>query len=196
MKIGYYVQGAMDVAFVWGLARRWCPHAELAEPVMRGSSRESFRREIRKALLDLRDAKGCDILVVLTDSDVNSWREVKRRESERVPDACCHLCVFGVAERNIECWLSIDRQQLAAELGCQPDEIPLDDPAGFIKRAFGLGERDEQRQAAKERVRDFVATAQLKAWIEGSDSFGDFYEEARRLAARVGCDMVNERDVG
>ena len=55
MKIGYYVQGAMDVAFVWGLARRWCPHAELAEPVMRGSSRESFRREIRKALLDLRD---------------------------------------------------------------------------------------------------------------------------------------------
>ncbi|MFI5378563.1 MAG: hypothetical protein ACHRHE_04645 [Tepidisphaerales bacterium] len=195
MKIGYYVQGAMDVAFVCGLAQRWCPRAELAEPVMRGSSKETFRREIRKAMLDLRDAKGCDILVVLTDSDVNSWRDVKRQESAKVPDTCQHLCVFGVAERNIECWLSIDRQQLAAQLDCGPDDIPMDDPSGFVKRRFGMGERDEQRQAAKERVRDFVATANLKAWIDGSDSFGDFYEEARRLAVQVDCDMVNERDV-
>ncbi len=194
MKIGYYVQGAMDVAFVWGLVKRWCPRAELAEPVMRGSSRETFARELRKALLDLRDAKGCDILVVLTDSDANSWRDVKRRESDRVPDACRHLCVFGVAERNIECWLSIDRQQLAAQFACGPDEIPANDPSAFVKRRFGMGERDEQRHAAKERVRDFVATADLKAWIGRSDSFADFYEEARRLAVQVSCDMANERD--
>ena len=54
MKIGCYVQGAADEAFVHGLAERWCPDAELAEGKFRGSSRESFRREIEKALLDLR----------------------------------------------------------------------------------------------------------------------------------------------
>ena len=31
MRIGYYVQGAMDESVVRGLAKRWCPDAELAE---------------------------------------------------------------------------------------------------------------------------------------------------------------------
>ena len=42
--------------------------AELAAGTFRGSSRESLRREIRKALLDLKDSKACDALVVLTDA--------------------------------------------------------------------------------------------------------------------------------
>lgn len=42
MKIGYYVQGDADEAVVWGLAKRWCPDAELAEGRFRGASRESF----------------------------------------------------------------------------------------------------------------------------------------------------------
>jgi len=195
VKIGYYVQGAMDVGFVLGLAKRWCPEAELAEPVFRGSSELSFRREIRKAMLDLRDAKACDVLVILTDSDVNSWRDVKQRESAKVPAECRHLCVFGVTERNVECWLSIDRRQLAVELDCQANDIPLDDPSGFVKRAFGIGQRDEKRQAAMERVRDFVASVSLKPWIDGSDSFADFYDEARRLAALINCQILNERGI-
>ena len=38
MRIGYYVQGAMDESVVRGLAKRWCPDAELAEGRFRGSS--------------------------------------------------------------------------------------------------------------------------------------------------------------
>ena len=49
MKIGYYVQGDTDEAVVWGLAKRWCPDAELAEGRFRGASKESFRREIANA---------------------------------------------------------------------------------------------------------------------------------------------------
>ena len=55
MKLGYYVQGGMDEAVVQGLANRWCPDSELAEGRFRGSSGESFRREIRKSLIDLKD---------------------------------------------------------------------------------------------------------------------------------------------
>ena len=79
MKIGYYVQGDMDEAVLQGLARRWCPDAELAEGRFRGSSGESFRREIRKSLMDLKNDKECDFLVMLTDADTNRWRDVKRR---------------------------------------------------------------------------------------------------------------------
>ena len=191
MRIGYYVQGHADEAVVWGLAKRWCPDAELAEGRFRGSSRESFRREIHKSLLDLRDYKECDVVVVLTDADGNPWREVKTRESARIPDDFGHLTVFGVADRNIECWLAVNRKELAVALECAVNDIPDGDPSDFIKRGWGLSDRDT-RQAAKARVRDYVAQAPLKSWIKGSDSFGDFYRDARRFALRAQCAFPNE----
>lgn len=194
MKIGYYVQGSADEAFVHGLAQRWCPDAERAQSKFRGSSGISFRREIEKALWDLRDDKSCDLLVVLTDSDENAWRDVQKREWARVPVDCRHMCVFGVAERNIECWLAIDRVALARELQCDPSDIPTDDPSSFVKRRFGLGERDAARTEAKDRVSRFVKGAPMKSWIEGSESFEEFYEDVRRLAKQRKCDLPNERE--
>ena len=192
MKIGYYVQGDTDEAFLWGLARRWCPNADLAPGRFRGSSKESLRREISKALMDLKDDKGCDFLVVLTDADVNPWRDVKRREWQKVPAECRHLTLFGVADRNIECWLALDRQALASEIECGANEIPGDDPSGFVKRRFGLGARDLDKDLAKGRIRDFVAGAPLKVWIENSGSFRDFYRDARSLSAQNDCSIPNE----
>lgn len=191
MKIGYYVQGDADEAVIWGLAQRWCPDAELAQGKFRGTSGESFRREISKSLRALK-YEGCDILVVLTDADANPWRDVKRRESAKIPTDYEHLTLFGVADRNIECWLAIDRGALADELECRVEDIPSVDPSHFVKRGFGLTNR-KKKKAAKARVRDYVARASLKAWIEGSDSFRDFYNGARRLAAGQNkCSIRNE----
>ena len=86
MKIGYYVQGHTDEAVIGGLVERWCPNAELAEGRFRGASRESFRRELGKSLMDLHGDKECDVMVVLTDADANRWRDVKRQEWDRIPD--------------------------------------------------------------------------------------------------------------
>lgn len=185
----------MDEAVVRGLAERWCPGAELAEGRFRGSSRESFRRETRKALHDLKDSKACDALVVLTDANVYRWQDVKRRESRRVPDDCRHLTLFGVADRNVECWLAADRGALAAELGCRAEEIPTGDPSDFVKRRFGLKDR-EGKEAARTRVREYVVRAPLGSWIRASDSFADFHDGARRLAKRTGCAIPNERNDG
>ena len=195
MRIGYYVQGDADEAFVKGLADRWCPGAELAEGRFRGSSGTSFRREIRKALFDLKDGKACDVLIVLTDADADRWQDVKRRESDKVPGECRHLTLFGVADRNVECWLAADRVALGAELECRAEDVPLENPSGFVKRRFGLTDRD-RRKAAKKRVRRYVARAPLRSWIAASDSFADFHDEARRLAARTGCEFPNERNDG
>jgi hypothetical protein len=104
------------------------------------------------------------------------------------------MSVFGVAERNIECWLAADRGALANELGCRPEDIPSDDPSDFVKRRFGLGERDEGRVDAKNRIQTFVAAAPLRVWIEGSESFKDFYDQVRDLAAQRTCQMPNELD--
>ena len=194
MKIGYYVQGDADEAFIRGLAQRWCPAVELAPGKFRGASRESFRREIKNALIALKNAQECHILVVLTDSDVNPWRDIKRREWGKVPLECQDITVFGVADRNIECWMAIDRQKLAQEFDCLVEDIPVGDPSGFVKRRFGLGLRDIDKDRAKERVKNFVATAPLKTWIENSDSFDDFYRQVRTLAIQQQCVIPNERE--
>lgn len=193
MRIGYYVQGHTDEAVVWGLAGRWCPDAALAPGRFRGSSKESFRRELRKSLMDLAGQQACDVVVVLTDADVNAWRDVKTRETAKIPDEYGHLILFGVADRNIEWWLAIDRGALARELDCRVEDIPGDEPhlSRFGKRRFGLTER-ETREAAKKRVRRYVLEASLRPWIRGSDSFGDFYAGARGWAARNGCPLPNE----
>lgn len=195
MRIGCYVQGGMDKAVVRGLAKRWCPDAELAEARFRGSSRESFRREIRKSLLDLKDGKECDVLVVLTDADANPWRTVKSRESSRIPTDCGHLTLFGVADRNIECWLAIDRGALASEFGCRAEDIPVppEDPSGFVKGGFERRARSRRRDI-QECVSDYVEQASLKPWIEESRSFAAFYDDARSLALRNGCPFPNERE--
>ncbi len=193
MRIGYYVQGDTDEAVVQGFARRWCPRAALAPPRFRGASKESFRRELRKSLMDLIRHKECDIVVVLTDADANPWHEVRNRESARIPEDYRHLTVFGVAERNMEWWLAIDRNALAQELNCRVEEIPADEPrlSRFVKRCFGLTDRDT-RDEGKERVCRYVLQASLRPWIQDSRSFEDFYEGARRWALQNACSLPNE----
>lgn len=194
MKIGYYVQGDMDEAVVRGLARRWCSGAELVAGRFRGKMGLSLRREIERSLIDLKDDKECKFLVVLTDADGNRWQDVKRRESGKVPEQCRHLTLFGVADRNIECWLATDRGALAGALGCRPEDIPTDDPSGFVKRRFGLSGRTP-KEAGMKRVSDYVAGASLKPWIDGSPSFQSFYDDARALAQRAECpSFPNERE--
>ena len=145
--------------------------------------------------MDLVGDKVCDIVVVLTDADVNPWRDVRRREAARIPENCRHVTVFGVACRNIEWWLAIDRIALARELDCRVEDIPEGEPhlSGFVKRRFGLTDRDT-RDHAKERVCKYVLQASLRAWIQGSRSFEDFYTGARGWAARNGCPLPNELD--
>ena len=193
MKIGYYVQGDADEAVVWGLAKRWCPDAELVKGPFRGSTNVALKRELHIALsMNLKDDKRCDVIVFLTDADADLWRDVKRRESNSIPTDCQHLTLFGVANRNIECWLAIDRSALARELKCSEEDIPKDNPSDFVKRHFGLTGRNKQE--AKARICNYVAHASLKTWIEGSDSFEAFYKETRRWATQNECSIPNERE--
>jgi len=193
LKIGYYVQGTVDEAFVCGVVDRYCPHAKMQEGLKRGRSKETLRREIKKALTDLVNYKSCDYVVVLTDSDELNWQEVYKNEWEKVPEQYKHLTVFGVADRNIECWLALDHPALAQELGCSVAAIPLDNPSGFIKRKFGLTSRDAVNEG-KRRIREFVTRAPFHSWLATDKSFEHFWNQIWMLSKHGDCLIPNERD--
>lgn len=190
MKIGYFVQGSADVAFVKGLADKYCPEATLALGKFRGSSGLSLRREIPKALKDLHDNHSCDYLVVLTDSDEAEWREVHTKEWERIPVELQHLTVFGVANRNIECWLSLDREALAKELDCKPNDIHSDNPSGFVKKRFGVSSRGS---SGMNRIQRFVKNSNLHNWLHDK-SFEHFWDQIFQRSKLEGCNIPNERE--
>lgn len=194
MKIGYFVQGDADEAFVKGIVKRYCENAILEEGKFRGSSKQRLIVELPKAL-EVLHIKNCDYLIVLTDSDNAEWREVYKRELKRIPIEYQHFTVFGVAERNIECWLGIDKQAIASELGCNVNEIPNDDPSGFVKRKFGINHRDEMKEDGKNRIKDFVASAVLYNWIKNSDSFNHFWDQMYQLSKNhQDCKIPNEAE--
>lgn len=190
LRIGFHVEGAADEAFVRGLADKWCKDAILVRSSFKGRTGISHRRDIKKALLALFRAKECRYLVVVMDSDEDEWRNVKKEGWAEVPEEAKHATVLGVADRNIECWLSLDRDALAKELDCRPSDIPSPNPSGFVKREFGIQARHD---AGSERIKRFVSSVVLFNWVN-DDSFGDFYDQIRRLSKLEGCEIPNERE--
>lgn len=190
MRIGYYVQGSADQAFVFGLIQRWCPAAKCEAGRFRGASGVSLRREIPKVCLELAE-KGCDFIIMLTDSDKQRWQSVLRRESLRIPVDYEHMTVFGVAHRNIGWWIALDKGELANELGVSATDIPHPDPSGFIDRRFGLLVRGAQRKHNQDRLSRFVANVPMGRWLKQA-SFKAFYDATRAMSQRNNCTIPME----
>jgi hypothetical protein len=185
MKIGYYVQGSADRAFIIGLKNRLCPEAVLAEGRFRGESQESFRREITKVLTSFFEGHDCRYVVILTDSDNRGWNEVLKSEFARVPTKYQHKTCYGVADRNIECWLRLDKNHLAKALGCNVAQLEGEDPSDFIKSKFGF--RSNEGGLAETKVSDFVESAPLQTWRENSRSFNNFCDQLKEKSTTEGC---------
>jgi len=185
MKIGYSVEGSADRALLKGLHRRWCPGADLMEGRFRGTTGQSARREIPNICLEL-GAKGADLIVFLRDSNEEVWREVLKAEEARCRPEHRHFAVFGVCDRNVECWISADPEWLGLKTGRPPAEFRTEDPKAAVAAAFGIrpGDRKEKELA------ELVAEAPLRGWLH-SKSFADFYEKLRQQSKKHGCNMEN-----
>jgi hypothetical protein len=197
MKIGYCVEGATDRAVVVGLQRRWCPEAELVQGKFRGTTGLRLRAEIPSICAEL-DAKGCDVIVFLTDANTSSSEEVadiEEAQKRHVPASLASRVLSGVAVRNIEGWLCSDRDWVAGQTGRRPAEFAVDDPKGMFESAMGITSSDRQET----RIADLVYDAPLRQWMSRSRSFERFYEDARGLSRSavgksLGCSMPNERE--
>lgn len=186
MSIGYSVEGATDRAFLRGLQLRWLPDATLIEGAFRGTS---IRREIPKICRELAH-KGATAIVFLTDGNMQDWREVKQRESGFVPIEFHHSTLYGVADRNVECWLAADRDYLARRLGIAPSGLEVDDPKGIFERALGITSYDRK----EDEIAAIVSDAPIRNWLQRSTSFESFYEEARDLSQQQQHPIPNERE--
>jgi hypothetical protein len=189
MIIGYAVEGATDRAFLEGLRQRWCSQAELVEGSFRGSTGLSLRREIKGICFEL-DYKGAEVLIFLTDANERRWREVRRDELEHVPPEYEHRVVYGVADRNVECWLATDREYLAGKLGCNPAELKVDDPKGVFESYLGITSTDRKEP----EIAAIVQEAPICNWIDRSLSFETFWGDCWSMSKQQGCEMPNERE--
>ncbi|MEW5945848.1 MAG: hypothetical protein AB1742_06580 [bacterium] len=181
MKIGFTCQGSTDEAFLEGLKESVCPRAVLIKGDARGSSGESFRREIRKILPALRE-KGAEIFIILNDSDAGKFREIKKRESAYVPEEYKADTVYGIAERNIECWLTADQNYCKKRFGTSP---PRD--SRFRKKYFVKAMGISARSPKKEDIISFVKDAQIGEWRKKSRSFDHFCRELVVMEKKKNC---------
>lgn len=187
MKIGYCVEGSTDRAVLHGLKERWCPHAILIEGRFRGTSGERQRREIPKACRELI-AKSADVIVFLRDANMEhrNWRKVLDAY-----EADCQLehrdrAIFGVCDRNIECWLCADADWIGKQTRHEPDTFRVPDPKDPFEEAVGITRLDKKEQ----EIAAMVQGAPLKNWLTNR-SFKEFYERLRDKSQQMGCAIEN-----
>ncbi|MBN1507607.1 MAG: hypothetical protein JW955_12220 [Sedimentisphaerales bacterium] len=185
MKIGYCVEGSTDRAMLVGLNQRWCPHTQLIEGAFRGTSGLSQRREIPKVCIELV-AKGAELIVFLRDANKENWREVLMAYEGDCRPEHMHVTVFGVCDRNIECWLCADADWIAKETGHQPDEFRVPDPKKAFEKAMQITGFDRKEQ----EIASLVRNAPLKSWLTNS-SFKEFYERVWDKSKENGCKIEN-----
>lgn len=180
MRIAFCVEGSADRALIRGLRDRWCPGAELVE----GRSRGQFRRGQIPNECRVLVAKGADLIVFLRDANLENWRDVLNEDRRKCPSEYGHRVVFGICDRNVECWLAADVDHLAAHLGHPRERFVGEDPSPAVKKAFGLIGFD--KEASESRVAEYVLTAPLGRWLKNS-SFEDFYQQLWLKSKEMQC---------
>jgi len=163
----------------------------------RGRSATSVRRDTPKVCVELRE-KHADIVVVLTDSDDQRWRDALTEERRGVPGESEHCVICGVAARNVECWLVLNRPHAAKALGVDEGRLDADDPKSVVHRALGISSRDLKPEEKVEKIAEIVRTMPplgpvLQGNTDAARSLKQLYEDARDCAQRHGCgDFPNE----
>jgi hypothetical protein len=187
MRIGYCVEGSTDRAVLYGLNQRWCPHAQLLEGRFRGTTGLSQRREIPKVCIDLT-AKGAEIIIFLRDANNENWREVLYAYEGDCRPEHRHLTVFGVCDRNIECWLCADADWMAKETGCEPSKFRAADPKQVFETAMHITRFDRKER----EIATMTQRAPLKHWLSNR-SFEKFYDRIWDKSKERGCKIENLR---
>jgi len=187
MRIGYSVEGSTDRALLKGLQIRWCRDAELIEGRFRGSSGQSQRREIPNTCIELV-FKGADIIVFLRDANDEEWRAVLKGDQSRCGEVHKHLAVFGVCQRNVECWICADADWIAARTGKPASDFRIADPKRVFEHAMGISSFDKK----EEEIASVVQDAPLQNWLSNR-SFEDFYNQLWQKSKELGCSIENLR---
>jgi len=188
MIIGYACEDSVHKAFIKGLGKRWCPGADLIEGASRGSTGMSLRREYKKICTELF-SKSADVVILLTDNDKSDWCERRENEINKLPQERLEQIILGLPDRNIECWLTCDRNWLSEKLHTDPSKFNCDDPKMPFASAMGIT-RDDRKE---EEIASLIGEAPLGNWLQ-NESFVNFYNQARDISQRRNCNIENIRN--
>jgi len=191
MKVGYSVEGSTDRAFIKGLKERWCPYITLEEGHFRGSTGQSQRREIDKICFEL-NSKDAGLIIFLRDANNEDWKVVLKEFSRLCPNEFKHLTIFGVCDRNIECWICADVQWIANKTNKSASEFQTDDPKGVFEDAMEITGFDKKEKEISKLVLD-VPIETLKNWYKNNPSFNKFYEDLWQFRVTYNCQIENIR---
>jgi hypothetical protein len=195
VRVGFSAEDFGHEAFLEGMRRRWCPHAELVKGHTRGKTGLRRASELRKICEELR-AKDADVIVLAVDANNESWIAVLDQQTARVPAEFQHCVIHAVAARNVECWLVLDRFRAAGAIGVEEAELDVEDPKRLVHHALGITTYDHKDKALSELAHTMRFSTVLTGGTEAAKSLKRFYEDARDLAQRNGCsDFPNELDV-
>lgn len=148
----------------------------------------SQRREIPNVCRELR-LKGADLIVFMRDANAENWRDVVDVDNGRCLPEHQHLSVFGVCDRNVECWLCADAQWVAREVGRTAEEFKVDDPKGVFESAMQVITTDRKEP----EIAALVGRAPLHRWLRNR-SFEHFYDELWLKSKEHGCQIENLRE--
>ncbi len=126
-------------------------------------------------------------MVFLRDANNDSWREVLKKDEETCRPEHKHLAVFGVCDRNIECWICADSEWIAKRTGRSPSEFQGEDPKKAFESAMGISSRDRK----EEQIASIVQWAPLRNWMKSNSSFEDFYGHLWLKSKELGCSIEN-----
>lgn len=175
-------QGPNDIGFIAGLRDRLGCAAKLVRARRRGN-KYIAKHEAKKIVVGLMGER-FDLIIRLTDSDAEDWRQVQRVETDNWPDQVRSQLVCGVAEGTIEVWLALSRGYLEKQFGIPANEIlPRSALIGRVKAAL---RKSVPAGDYADRIRHFVADAPkevMRQWLTDA-SFRDFYVQCRDAAIR------------
>lgn len=189
MRAGYFCEDWAHRAFLTGLRDKCCPSAELIEVGVRGRSKQSLLREIRGVCAGI-DRKGAGILVCLRDANDENWQVALAAEKSKVPNSHQHRTIYGVASRNVECWVVLDREHARAELGLPNADLSAPDPKGHVRRGLGARSHGDPEAELVRVVRGMSIQRSVSSGTPAARSLQTFCEDARDLGQRLGCDEV------
>lgn len=129
------------------------------------------------------------MIIFLRDVNNENWREVLKADEARCRAEHKHLTIFGVCDRNVECWLCADADWIAKETGHQPNEFCVADPKDPFEEAMGITRLDKK----EEEIAAMVRRAPLKNWFSNR-SFKEVYERVWDKSKERGCQIENLRE--
>jgi hypothetical protein len=141
-------------------------------------------------------SKGADLIIFLRDANDEKWREALKNEESRCAAESRHLAVFGVCDRNVECWLCCHCEWIAKQTGIQPNEFRVGDPKGIFELALEISGPDRKEEAIATLVKD-APTEVLRHWLTNrsfEDFYGKLWQQSKRLRERFpDCSLENLR---